>query len=201
MQYSEIEFRQIELFTEYVSSQFQRKGIVRKYTGELYINHCVEVVDILKEFGLDDFISTMISIGHDLFEDIDDILPSHVIAYFQEIGLSSDVALQILQGIVDLTDRFTSEKFPELNRKVRKTKESERLSKVPGKIQTIKYADLISNTKSIVEHDEKFARTYLEEKQELLNLLTKGDELLYHLAKSTLYESLFKISKNHQNPC
>ena len=194
MQHSEIELKQIELFTEYVDSQFRRKGICRKYTGDPYINHCIEVVDILAEFGLDDFISTMIALGHDLLEDIDDLLPSHLMAYFQEIGLDSNVALEILQGIADLTERFTSEKFPELNREIRKDLEAKRLGKVPGKIQTIKYSDLISNTKSIVEHDPKFAKTYLAEKQNLLNHMLDGNSFVYNQAKNTLYESLFKIS-------
>ncbi len=48
--------------------------------------------------------------------------------------------------------------------------------------QTIKLADLISNTRSIVERDPKFAVTYLAEKRELLKVLTDGDPALYRMA-------------------
>jgi hypothetical protein len=42
----------------------------------------------------------------------------------------------------------------------------------------VKLADLISNTRSIVAHDAKFAETYLSEKRELLKVMTKGDPTL-----------------------
>ena len=54
----------------------------------------------------------------------------------------------------------------------------------PAEAQTIKLADLISNSKSIMEHDPKFAVTYLEEKRLLLEVLTKGDKKLMDIAKS-----------------
>ena len=45
--------------------------------------------------------------------------------------------------------------------------------------QTIKLADLISNSRSIMAHDPNFARTYLEEKRMLLEVMTKGDPGLH----------------------
>jgi (p)ppGpp synthase/HD superfamily hydrolase len=68
------------------------------------------------------------------------------------------------------------------NRESRKRQSRERLSHAPGWIQTIKCADLISNTSSIVQHDPKFAITYLEEKRLLLQVLTKADRRLWQLA-------------------
>jgi len=52
-----------------------------------------------------------------------------------------------------------------------------------GGVQTIKVADLISNTGSIVEHDPKFAVTYLEEKRLLLDVLTNADPRLLSIAR------------------
>jgi len=43
---------------------------------------------------------------------------------------------------------------------------------------------LISNCTSIVEHDADFAKTYLEEKRLLLEVLTKGDVVLLERARS-----------------
>ena len=41
--------------------------------------------------------------------------------------------------------------------------------------QTIKVADIIDNTKSIVRRDPGFAEVYLKEKAALLEVLTKAD--------------------------
>jgi hypothetical protein len=54
----------------------------------------------------------------------------------------------------------------------------------PAEAQTIKLADLCSNSKSIMEHDPAFAKTYLEEKRLLLAVMTKGDPGLHALAAS-----------------
>ncbi len=48
-------------------------------------------------------------------------------------------------------------------------------AEAPAEAQTVKLADLISNSKSIVQHDPEFAKTYLEEKRMLLAVMTKGD--------------------------
>lgn len=61
-----------------------------------------------------------------------------------------------------------------------------RLGNAPGWVQTIKCADLISNTSSIVLHDPKFAVTYLEEKRLLLEALTQADHRLLAMAKSVI---------------
>lgn len=49
--------------------------------------------------------------------------------------------------------------------------------------QTIKLADLIDNSDSILAHDPKFAAVYLREKKELLEVLTQGDAGLYRQAR------------------
>jgi hypothetical protein len=52
-------------------------------------------------------------------------------------------------------------------------------AEAPAEAQTIKLADLISNSKSIMEHDPAFAKTYLEEKRMMLAVMTKGDRGLH----------------------
>jgi (p)ppGpp synthase/HD superfamily hydrolase len=61
---------------------------------------------------------------------------------------------------------------PGLNRKQRKEMDRERLSTASAEAQTIKCADLISNTSSIAEFDPGFARIYLPEKRAILEVLT-----------------------------
>jgi hypothetical protein len=57
-------------------------------------------------------------------------------------------------------------------------------AEAPAEAQTIKLADLISNSRSIMAHDPAFAKTYLEEKRLLLAVMTRGDAGLHVMAAS-----------------
>lgn len=137
----------------------------RKYTGSAYTDHLGEVAGIVATVD-----SSEVSIAtawlHDCVED-------QGITYNQlEVNFGSVVAY----GVMMLSD------LEKGNRKERKALGRERLSKAASWIQTIKYADLISNTTSICQHDEKFSRVYLEEKRLLLEVMNKGNQDLYKLA-------------------
>lgn len=137
----------------------------RKYTGNAYADHLGEVAGIVASVQ---HTEEMIAVAwlHDCVED-------QGVTYEQlEELFGSTIAL----GVMWLSD------LEEGNRAQRKAMGRERLAKAPSWIQTIKYADLISNTTSIVQHDEKFAKLYLEEKRLLLQVMNKGDQLLYNLA-------------------
>lgn len=56
------------------------------------------------------------------------------------------------------------------------------LGKASPAAKTIKLADLIDNTRSIVERDPKFAQIYLAEKALLLEVLREGDATLWAMA-------------------
>jgi hypothetical protein len=70
------------------------------------------------------------------------------------------------------------------NRAERKAAGRVRLAAAPGWVQTIKCADLISNTSSIVMHDPQFAGVYLEEKRLLLDVMDGADPGLRALARA-----------------
>jgi (p)ppGpp synthase/HD superfamily hydrolase len=156
----------------------------RKYSGNPYADHLAEVAGIVASVSLgyeynDPWNITkvtaeaMIAIAwlHDCIED------QGVTHRILEDKFGSVVAL----GVLLLSDLET-----EGNRATRKAASRERLSKAPCWVQTIKCADLISNTSSIVLHDPKFAVTYLKEKQLLLDVLTKADPRLIAMALHTL---------------
>ena len=65
----------------------------------------------------------------------------------------------------------------------------QRLAESSREVQTIKVADLIDNTPSIVQHDPDFARVYLREKRDLLNVLTLADQDLVDRAWTVLREA------------
>jgi hypothetical protein len=58
----------------------------------------------------------------------------------------------------------------------------------PAAAQTVKLADLIANSRSIMAHDPAFAKIYLEEKRMLLEVLTRGDATLMARARSIVGE-------------
>jgi hypothetical protein len=78
---------------------------------------------------------------------------------------------------------------------VRKAIDRDRLAKASGGGQSIKLADLISNSESIVRHDPNFAVTYLAEKAELLDVLVLGDTELMRRARGLLESGLASINR------
>lgn len=111
---------------------------------------------------------------HDVLEDVTPKNP------FYNFNLIQDLfGRRAAQFVLDLTDLYTKEAYPQWNRRLRKQKERERLGLTAPESQTVKLADLISNTQDIVINDPGFAVTYLKEKQQLLPHLTSGDKTLW----------------------
>jgi (p)ppGpp synthase/HD superfamily hydrolase len=141
----------------------------RKYTGDPYFVHLAEVAGIVSTvmIGWSD-IATSIAISylHDTMED-------QGVTYQQ---LAEKFGTVVADGVLWLTD------VEEGNRAERKAAACVRLSQAPGQIQTIKCADLISNTKSIMLHDPKFAVTYLKEKRAALEAMEHADMRLWTIA-------------------
>jgi GrpB-like predicted nucleotidyltransferase (UPF0157 family) len=67
---------------------------------------------------------------------------------------------------------------------VRKAIDLQHTAAAPPEAKTVKLADLISNTQSIVKYDPKFAKIYLEEKRRLLTVLGDGDATLFARASA-----------------
>ena len=143
----------------------------RKYTGEPYLFHLVNVAEMAAKyvkFGYE------IGLCHDLLEDTactEDELHEALIRF----GYDHSESMLILGSVIELTDIYTHEAFPKLNRAIRKVKEARRLYYISSVSQTVKYCDLIDNTSSIVKHDKGFAIKYLQEKEFILSGMTKGN--------------------------
>lgn len=155
----------------------------RKYTNEPYINHPIAVSKIVEELGVHEDIICA-ALLHDVVEDTDKTIQD----------IEDNFGVIIARIVEDLTDVYTSEAFPGIRRKERKMLECYRLSKVSGNAKTIKLADLIDNTSSIVEHDKSFAKVYLAEKEEMLKALSGGESSLMLRALQILKESKVKIT-------
>lgn len=146
-------------------------GQRRKYTDEPYINHCLDVTTILLTMCSTYVDENMLAAAwlHDVVEDTEVTIKT-ITRYF-----GSDIS-----GLVsDLTD---VSKPSDGNRTARKRLDLLHTSEASQRAKTIKLADLISNSESIIENDPRFAKVYMKEKKELLKVLTEGDPKLYSAA-------------------
>lgn len=162
-------------------------GQRRKYTARPYLEHCIEVVGILIDHGIEDQRMLAAAALHDVLED------TPMGATFIKAKLVQHRhGWQDIQDVAQLVIELT-EPAHEGNRATRKAAERERLSKVSPEAQTIKYADLISNTGSIAKHDPDFAKVYLQEKWDLLKVMTAGDSGLLDAARLQCYRAAESI--------
>ncbi len=119
-----------------------------------------------------------IALCHDLIEDTTANY-SDLKYELNDRGYNQAEIENIMTGVKDLTDVYVHEDYPSLNRQKRKALEATRLIETSAHSQTVKYADVIDNTTSIVEHDEGFARIYLREVTNYLYKLDRGNKQLY----------------------
>lgn len=147
----------------------------RKYTGEPYIVHPAAVVEIVKSVP---HTPEMIAAAwlHDVVEDT----PATI----------DEVRLTFGRDIASLVEMLTDVSRPEDgNRAARKALDRAHLAKASHEAKTIKLADLIDNTRNIVDRDPKFARVYLAEKGRLLRVIRDGDPGLWFRADALMGEA------------
>ena len=150
-------------------------GQKRKYTGEPYFVHPAEVARIVAEVPGSTPEMVAAAWLHDTVEDTGVTL--------------TDIHMNFGIDIATLVQWLTDVSKPEDgNRAVRKTMDRAHSAAAPAEAQTIKLADLISNSRSIVQHDPAFAKTYLEEKRLMLEVMTKGDPTLIVEARKYIGE-------------
>jgi (p)ppGpp synthase/HD superfamily hydrolase len=152
-------------------------GQKRKYTGEDYIVHPVDVADILRfnndgEFGgrFEDVICA--AYLHDTIEDTA-VRWSTLLRYFNP---------NIANLVLELTNESKG------NRKERKKKDLAKTAGISFEAKMIRLADIHSNCRSIFEHDKKFAKIYIQEKVDMLEVMNE-----------CRHTSLFKLVENRLN--
>jgi len=144
------------------------RGQVRKIEGEPYINHPRRVAAAARlDPGLsppERVLAERAALLHDVLEDTN--VPRWVLVL--TVG-------HRVTGLVDeLTDVYTHEAFPSLNRKVRKQLEAKRLAKVSDLAKRLKMLDLIDNLSSYAtqagyEHCKGFVEVFADEAEYLLD--------------------------------
>ena len=172
----------------------KHEGQKRKYINLPYIVHPLTVMEIVR--CVPDHTEEMLcaAVLHDTVEDTDTKLEE-----IEKIFGST-----VYQYVYFLSDISKPE---DGNRKIRKLIDRCHVAEGPKEVHTIKLADLIDNSSSILLYDPNFAVVYIREKESLLDMLTKGDSSLidvaneivknYHLQKlMTKKKEKFWIRKN-----
>ena len=151
----------------------------RKYTNEPYIVHPAQVAHMVSKVT-DDVVMIAAAWLHDTVEDT----PVSI----------EDIRREFGNEVAELVDDLSDVAKPEDgNRAVRNEINRKHTATASPRAKTIKLADLIDNTKSIVEHDHDFAIVYLKEKELVLEVLTEGDQTLYNMCSESLIQSKLQL--------
>jgi len=159
-------------------------GQRRKYVDLPYYVHPQAVAKMVKDVGGDDAMIASAFL-HDVVEDTGVSLQTIIEEFGSDVG-------ELVESLTDVS------KLTDGNRKIRKTIDLNHTARASPRAKTVKLADLIHNTKSIVAFDPGFAWKYLEEKEALLEVLTEGNPVLYELA-TTILKLSKKVLKEKQD--
>ena len=154
-------------------------GQVRKYTLEPYIEHPIEVAEMVKAAGGTEAMICAAYL-HDTVEDTK-VTRSDILEEFGE-----EVAV-LVSWLTDVSTKADG------NRAARKALDAAHIAAAPAEAQTVKVCDIISNVTSILQHDEDFARVYLLEKQAQLAVLTKADPELWQRANDLVINGMIQL--------
>lgn len=155
----------------------------RKYTGDPYWTHPVAVAMMVQKFTIDDDVIKA-AILHDVLEDTTVIYDEIVRAFNSRVA-------DLVQEVTDAS------KPSDGNRKKRKAIDLEHLAKSSPEGATIKLADILDNTASIIEHDRNFAKIYLPEKILSIDVLKHGNSNLWHITHYACIKALTDLEVNY----
>jgi hypothetical protein len=164
---------------DYASYAHARINHKRKYTGQPYQVHLKSVVQILHQVTDDQNVLAAAWL-HDTVEDTG--------ATHHQI--EEQFGKQVAALVYQLTD---ISRPGDGNRAYRKALDRAHLAQASNEAKTIKLADIIDNTRDICKHDEKFARVYVSEIGDLLDVLQGGDPGLLSQAQKTLEKCCNKL--------
>lgn len=157
----------------------------RKYTGQPYIVHPQAVAELVRHVSEDDNLLAAAWL-HDTLED--------TATTFRQLYRS--FGKEVAQLVSMLTNPPAREQDGRLKRKQRQLQHYLHAS---PQAQTIKLADIIDNTRDVVDNDPDFARHYLVEKQIQIFLLRDGDPQLWALAEARIRQQITRLCQPPYN--
>lgn len=149
----------------------------RKYCNSAYVVHLAEVAGVVATLPRNFYaplalLDEMVAVAwlHDCIED----------QGVTREELSTQFGPIVAGGVQLLSDTETG------NRATRKALACERLAAAPAWVQTIKAADLISNSRSIMDRGVDFAAVYQREARTLLDAMTEAYAPFVQIARELL---------------
>ncbi|MEI2266695.1 HD domain-containing protein [Erwinia sp. CGal63] len=165
----------------YASKAHAEAGQRRKYTDEPYIVHPAAVVELVRSVT-DNEIMLAAAWLHDTVEDTPSTL--------------ADIESHFGPQVSGLVAMLTDSKQPDAkNRAARKVAHFRHTAQASADAQTIKLADIIDNTRSIIHYDPHFARVYLVEKRVQIALLKAGDNELWRQASLIIESGIEQLTQ------
>lgn len=163
----------------YASKAHAEAGQRRKYTDEPYIVHPAAVVELVRSVT-DSEVMLAAAWLHDTVEDTPSTL--------------ADIESHFGEEVAALVAMLTDSKQPNAkNRAARKVAHFRHTAQASSDAQTIKLADIIDNTRSIIHFDPHFARVYLVEKRVQIALLKAGDSGLWRQAAAIIEHGIEQL--------
>lgn len=163
----------------------------RKYTGEPYMVHPLNVAKLVNSFSYqlkpsDEDLSNMIAAAllHDVLED----------TTVSQQELRTRFGDSVADMVTGLTDHFTKEEYPDMNREARKKAERVLLAAQPVEVQFIKACDLLDNLDDIIKHSPSFAKVYVPECAATVAVLTKLPIYLRAYVEGKINKSMEQLS-------
>ncbi len=163
----------------YATEAHQRINHRRKYNNEPYHVHLSAVAKLVASVTDNEEVIAAAWL-HDTVEDTQATL--------------EDIEEVFGMPVAELVEELTDISKPgDGNRAERKRIDRLHLSQASRRAKTVKLADLIDNCKDITRHDPRFAQVYLEEMNELLDVLADGNPQLFKHAERIHAKSVEKL--------
>ena len=149
------------------------EGQTRRYTGEPFVLHPVAVAHIVSEYERDPLVLAA-ALLHDVVEDTD--VTAH------------DLSVRFPASVVRMVLSLTNPSQPDDgDRASRKAIDHAHVAQAEPRAQTIKYADVWLNVRSIAQQDPAFAKgVYLAQKASLISRLDRGHPRLRQRVRDTI---------------
>ena len=157
------------------------EGQKRKFTGEPYIVHPIDVARRVANAQASSTEAIIVALLHDVIEDT---------KYTYE-DISRKFGTKIADYVLEVSKVSSSEMG---NRATRKHIDLLHYSRASAVGQTVKLADIQSNTKHIIRDDPNFAKTYLRECMNLAVALDLGDAELRSTVISDLENKMSSLN-------
>jgi len=144
-------------------------GQRRKFGDRRYYTHPITVASLV---ALGDYDNAMVSAAclHDIIEDVTPKNP-----HFSPEWIAREFGTDVLSLVQELTNKYTKDKYPDLNRNQRKEMEAARIATISDRAKVIKRADLYHNSTEI-SPDRRFWDQWCKEKAILDGMIGRWED-------------------------